>query len=820
VNITRIVLAFLSLAIPVFADAPTLLTGDQSFDGQPALCRAADGTVWAAWVSYTHPDGDAVMAAACRSGQWSKPERVTAEAAQYLRPAIAETGGRVCILWTKSGDDVSGVWCASRDDGKWSPPSRLSPAGVSSQNPEVAAASDGKFYAVWQEFREGSYDLALAVCANNSWSEGRRFTQDRSDDWDPSIACDAHGHGWVAWSSFRDGDYDVYLREVEEGAKELRLSARGEYDLHPWVAVDASNGVWVAWDSVRIPNHGESGRSTITGANLEDESKEDHGKDQLDAAIHLVCVENGAVMALAGSEEALLAPEGYRQAHAALPKIAFGPDDTLWVAWRVLGHQRDAGEKRGPAKIKGPYWWETCVRSCGKAGWGTLHRMPLSDGTLEEPALVAGPDGAWVAWEMEHRIEGGKNQRGPLRKQLADDEEADDHHADYGHVMGSNGDVYAGRVEADGEGPCWMEVQRRPAPVDGKVAARFPREAARYSAEADGSKYILLWGDFHKHSNISRCSSGNEPGPEDHYKYAHDICQYDFLAMTDHSEHTSDFNWWRIQKLADLYNIPGSFSVLYGYEWSARWPIGHHNVIFPVRPAPILRSNIEGATTTKGLWDSLEKAGVRALTIPHTTADPRMGTDWHDNDDRYQRVSEIFQSCRGSYERDGCPRQHTNATAKGGFYQDGLAKGYRMGIIGSSDHGWGTAYAVAYATENSRQAAFDAVWQRRCYGSTIYGIVLDFRVDGHLMGSEITASRPPLISVFVRGTRPIRRIDIVSNGKVVHSVGSLKEPIGTKEAKMEWRVEEMAEGAAYYYARVIQEDDEMAWASPVWVERE
>ena len=351
------------------------------------------------------------------------------------------------------------------------------------------------------------------------------------------------------------------------------------------------------------------------------------------------------------------------------------------------------------------------------------------------------------------------------------------------------------------------------------MAARVARDQARAEANAGGEKYMLLWGDFHKHSNISRCSSGNEPGPDDHYKYAHDVCRYDFVAMTDHSEHTSNANWWRIQKLADLYNVPGSISVLYGYEWSAKHPIGHHNVIFPDRPAPILRSNLEGARTTADLWASLAKAGVKALTIPHTSADPRMGTDWSENDDRFQRVCEIFQSCRGSYEYDGCPRQHSNATSKGGFYQDGLAKVYRMGIVGSSDHGWGTAYVVAWAKENTRESAFDAVYARRCYGSTAYGIMLDFRVDGHMMGSEIEASGPPEITVSARGTVPIRQIDIFSGGKCVLTRGSVGKPIGERAVTLSWTPDELAVGTTWYYARVIQGDDEMAWASPVWVTR-
>ncbi|MBI2923974.1 MAG: DUF3604 domain-containing protein [Planctomycetes bacterium] len=806
---------FFVLASSLAAD-PRLLTGERTFDGQPAICRAADGTIWAAWVAYSHPEGDAVMTAACRNGEWSRAERVTPEPGQFLRPAICETGGRVWVFWTQSGDQLAAVWSASRDAEGWSRPRRLSTDGVAAQNPEAASDAAGRIAVAWQEMRGGQYDIALAVHAGGEWSRTRAFTADSSDDWDPSVAADSEGRFWIAWTSYRDDDYDVFLK-CADGAdsKERRLSARGEYDLHPWVAADESGGVWVAWDSLRLPHHADSGRSTITGANLEDDSEGDHGHGKLQTGIRLVCLEGGKLFELSGTAGALTPPEGYRLAHTALPKIAFAPDGTLWVAYRALGHA-EGGKVKGKGKVKGPYWWEVFVVACGERGWGAAVKLPSSDGTLEEPAITAGAEGLWAAWQMEHRIEGA----GPgwKKKVGKEEEDGDDHHADYGRVLGSNGDVYAALLEPEVRGESWLQLSKRPVRPDLNVAARVPREAARAGIEAGGEKYVLLWGDFHKHSNISRCSSGNEPGPDDHYKYAHDVCRYDFVAMTDHSEHTSNANWWRIQKLADLYNVPGSFSVLYGYEWSAKHPIGHHNVIFPDRPAPILRSNLEGARTTAELWASLDKAGVKALTIPHTTADPRMGTDWIENDDRFQRVCEIFQSCRGSYEYDGCPRQHSNATSKGGFYQDGLAKDYRMGIVCSSDHGWGVAYAVAWAKENTREAAFEAVWARRCYGSTAYGIVLDFRVDGHMMGSEVEASGPPEITVYARGTAPVRQIDIFGGGKCVHTVGGVKKPIGTKEARVVWRPESLAGGTTWYYARVIQADDEMAWASPVWVD--
>lgn len=444
-------------------------------------------------------------------------------------------------------------------------------------------------------------------------------------------------------------------------------------------------------------------------------------------------------------------------------------------------------------------------------------KLPESDGTLEEVATVATSSGIQVAYEMEHRKKLAPKRVELPQKETPDDES--DHHSDFGKQLGFNGDVYIAQLSnRDGGEAAAKSLVQRKVPLDKFVHPRFPKENARYETDIHGKKYVLLWGDLHKHSNISRCSTGNEPSPDDHYKYAHDVCQYDFLAMSDHAEHTSEFNWWRIQKLADLYNVPGSFSVLYGYEWSASWPVGHHNVIWPDRPTALIRSSVEGTKTTSQLWAALDKFGKPALTIPHTSADPRMGTRFDNHSDKYERLIEMFQACRGSYEYDGCPRQHVNATAKNCFVQDGLGKDYRMGIICSTDHGWGTAYAVVYAPENSRQAAFDGLHDRRCYGSTTYGLVLGARMGEHFMGEEFSLDKPAEISVFTRGTTAIRSVEILSDGKIIHAQGDVKNPIDKKEVRITWTPELPLPGkTSYYYVRVIQADDEIAWSSPFWV---
>ncbi len=196
-----------------------------------------------------------------------------------------------------------------------------------------------------------------------------------------------------------------------------------------------------------------------------------------------------------------------------------------------------------------------------------------------------------------------------------------------------------------------------------------------------------------------------------------------------------------------------------------------------------------------------------------------MGTTWPAYDPKCMRLVEIFQSGRGSYEFDGCLRQHDKATNKAGFYWKMLEKGYRAGVICSSDHSYGAAYACVYAPENTREGVWQALWDRRTYGATSYGIVLDFRCGEHWMGEEWESAEAPKLDIYVRGAVPLRSVEIVGRSKTLFAAGSQEHPLNQTEFRTSWTDPEWSQQTTeqWYYVRVVQADDEMAWSSPVWV---
>ena len=65
------------------------------------------------------------------------------------------------------------------------------------------------------------------------------------------------------------------------------------------------------------------------------------------------------------------------------------------------------------------------------------------------------------------------------------------------------------------------------------------------------------------------------------------------------------------------------------------------------------------------------------------------------------------------------------------------------------------------------------------------------------------------------GTAPLASVTVVKNNQDYVRM----EGRGRDRVEFEWGKTEPPKDTDYYYLRVIQEDYEMAWGSPIWVSR-
>jgi hypothetical protein len=332
-----------------------------------------------------------------------------------------------------------------------------------------------------------------------------------------------------------------------------------------------------------------------------------------------------------------------------------------------------------------------------------------------------------------------------------------------------------------------------------------------------GTARTAWFGNLHLHSNVSADGVADDGPPERNLLAVADVAGLDFASLNDHSGPVLDQVEWRRQiRLANLWNRPGTFVVLPGYEWSSP-SHGHKNVIFPDPLAAQGRPPLEAdRSSPTELWEHLE--GEAAITIPHHPSHGAIdGTDWSFANDERQRLVEIFQK-RGNYEYDGAPYQKADTNtpfSRGHAVRDALAMGHRLGIIASPDHGGGMGLAGVWADELTRASVFEALHARRTFGTTGAKMSLFLRVAGEPQGSAVDVAPGPVsIEGVVSGTADGLALTLVSDGEELWT-----RDFEGREARLEWTDERPLEGTRYYYLRARQGDAHLGWTSPVWVTR-
>jgi hypothetical protein len=140
------------------------------------------------------------------------------------------------------------------------------------------------------------------------------------------------------------------------------------------------------------------------------------------------------------------------------------------------------------------------------------------------------------------------------------------------------------------------------------------------------------------------------------------------------------------------------------------------------------------------------------------------------------------------------------------------AKGYKLGIIASSDHSsTHISYAMVYTPDRSRQGILDAIHKRHTYGA-MDNIIMDVRMGEHFMGDEFSLPAAVPLRVKVQGTEAIATVAVVRDGKVVYSAEPNKQSV-----EFEYKDSAAAKGRHYYYVRVQQQNKLMAWSSPMFI---
>lgn len=339
------------------------------------------------------------------------------------------------------------------------------------------------------------------------------------------------------------------------------------------------------------------------------------------------------------------------------------------------------------------------------------------------------------------------------------------------------------------------------------------------------SEYNIYFGEMHGHTRLSDGS----PDIDDYFVSIRDRARLDFAAITDHdhggigkSELFGE-KWELIKEKVKKYYEPHKFTTILAYERDSYPWYNNAVVYYKNHDGEMLRGKTDGEITREELEKALSRDDI--ILCPHDTYHLEAGCDFETIDKSlFTPLIEIYS--RGDCaEYFGTPYNTEAAQCEGGYLQDALKNGARMGCIaGSDDHDMSNGlYNDRYegiakhpgitgvlAKENTLEAIFDALKSRRCYGFTGGRLYIDFRINGHYMGEEISDTDEGTRSIYfnIKDEARIKCVTLVKNCRDYMRIARNEQLVFDYKKENETDV---------YYLRVELCDGRCGWTSPIWV---
>jgi len=731
-----------------------------------------------AWLELVPGKGDRLWVGQRGEGRWKWKFALQEKPAEYARPTLTVDASERVWLSFESPADGAANWDLHLAELKF--PEGDGPAAIGksqrvSDGPgsdirhRVAADARGGLWLVWQSDRDGQFEIVTRRVADGQAGPVRTISDSTRGDWHPAVACDPGGNAIVAWDGHDGESYHVHYRWIaSDGQLEpiRRIDPSPAFQGRADVAIDPRGRAWLAWEEGG-ENWGRPYRPKLQTTNMTDHLGPLHRFRRLRLAV--VSREGNQAWAAADlplpslqrAAERTDTVEGVSLAGAFYERarLAFDRQGRLWVAYRHfytpwLGVKHRSHVEAG---------WGVYARFLRGKNWSRLYRFSIGQGDgMQRLELAPSANGVAAAWTA------GRTHRAKVNRPR-------------GVILA---EIDAGSTPSEPAAP-------RDQVVPTKQQAKSPSPKKAATVTFDRRQYHLFYGDLHRHTDLSLCRVPIDGTIDDAYRYAVDAAELDFLGITDHSRDLAQGDalsllWWRSRKEVYRHELAGRFYPLYAYERS-HGNTADHNVIS-------LKDDMLRPHTypVPKFWEEIDPRTT--ITIPHQ---PIRRDTWNYQDDQRRPLAEIYQGARDRVIDDAIHR--------------GLSKGYRLGLIASSDHmSTSASYACVWAEDVSREAIFRALRDRRTFGATAR-IRLVVRAGEHWMGQELQAAETPPWMVSATGTAPIRAVNFVVDGKVVESLSPNSKRVELKHALP-------LTGKHYVYVHVLQADGNQAWSSPIWVD--
>lgn len=725
----------------------------------PGIAAGEDGNLYVCWQEYRDRH-DTVYAGRLESGTVEEKTRISGEG-EALRPVICPFEDALWFAWSETCGGQWQILARYLKDGAYSP--IITVAKGEALFYPFLFVEDGRLAVVYNDQGKGFSKCVMQYLSPADISPAQVVSKAKKA-YRPTACVGGDGSTYLVYDSYQeDGEnrqnntYDIFVRVKRDGqwSEETKINVTGFWATRP-VVIPAPQGAAVCWYE-----YGAMATFSYCTADVRVSSDE------------IIC-EN---------QKALSTNKNwYHDISAASNQKGTNVFAYTWGKYNINVRYRKPGGE----------WSQPVVMSYNDGHCAVHPSVTIDEG-----------DRIHLLWQFANK-NGHMDRNACIVYNVMDIDEMDQY--------------FDTQVEDS------IDQFVQPIPTEKHFDRRTEEETARWLKKNGYGDMLLLFGDIHGQSGIS-----DGVGEIDqYYHYARAKADLDFTALTDHDcypDWISQSEWEWMRTTNRLMNTDGELSSFLAYEWTPneyRYDYGHKNVYYRGDEGDIFRSCDVGGMTPFKLFESLKQ--YDAMAFPHHPAADWVivsaATDWDFHDEQIQRLAEIF-SRHANFEDFESTSIYTKNIKKmeGRSVQDALAKKYRTGFTAGSDshqmeHGIEGGIFAVLVPEFTREAIYDAMYDRFTYATTGARILASLKSGTAHMGQEIRvrADEPVVLDVSVMATTEAE-VQIVKNNQVLVRQKTSDGICDFTYADQEW------DDNDFYYVKVVQADEHMAWTSPIWVNR-
>lgn len=178
---------------------------------------------------------------------------------------VADSDGSIWAAWHAGDVGARDIYVARLAAGRqvFDSPVQITNNPGDQCDPDLAISADGTLYLVWQDKRQGHWDILGAVSTDGQTFSRETVVADANDNQTaPAVAVDGDTV-FVAWQDDQNGNQDIYVGSSTNAFASVsvaRVTTNTADQTEPDLAVGAGNTVYVVWTDER------NGQADIYGA--------------------------------------------------------------------------------------------------------------------------------------------------------------------------------------------------------------------------------------------------------------------------------------------------------------------------------------------------------------------------------------------------------------------------------------------------------------------------------------------------------------------------------------------------------------------------